>query len=135
MKTILWATLTANGNYAQSTPDHPPQREALEDFASYAKKAGNFIVGRRTFEGSQAESNRKVDDVDKAFAGVDIVIVSRRDLKIPGVTRVATPKEALTFLKQKGAMKPRFCREAKAYIMRSWRKISWTSSSSISRRR
>jgi hypothetical protein len=29
MKTILWAALTANGNYAQSSPEHPPKKEAL----------------------------------------------------------------------------------------------------------
>lgn len=27
MKTILWATLTANGNYAQSTPENPPKKK------------------------------------------------------------------------------------------------------------
>jgi hypothetical protein len=32
MKTILWAALTANGNYAQSSPEHPPKKEALDDF-------------------------------------------------------------------------------------------------------
>ena len=26
MKTTLWATLTANGNYAQSSPDNPPKK-------------------------------------------------------------------------------------------------------------
>ena len=29
-----------------------PKREALDDFESQAKRAGNFIVGRRTFEAS-----------------------------------------------------------------------------------
>ena len=48
MKTILWATLTANGNYAQSGPENPPKKEALEDFTAHAKAAG---IGRRSFEG------------------------------------------------------------------------------------
>ncbi|MBP1082398.1 MULTISPECIES: hypothetical protein [Bacillus] len=55
MKTILWATLTANGNYAQSSPENPPKKEVLDDFATQAKAVGNFIVGRRTFEGVQVE--------------------------------------------------------------------------------
>lgn len=54
MKTILWATLTGNGNYAQSSPENPPKKEALGDFAAHAQAAGNFIVGRRTFEGMLA---------------------------------------------------------------------------------
>ena len=51
MKTILWATLSANGNYAQSSPENPPKKEAFDDFVKQARAAGNLIVGRRTFEG------------------------------------------------------------------------------------
>jgi dihydrofolate reductase len=96
MKTILWAALTANGNYAQSSPEHPPKKEALDDFASHVRKTGNFIVGRRTFEGFNANG------AGNAFAGIDIVVVSRNSLEIPGVRSVATPKEALGYLEQRG---------------------------------
>lgn len=96
MKTILWAALTANGNYAQSSPEHPPKKEALDDFGAYAGKTGNFIVGRRTFEGFQASG------ANAAFAGTDIVVVSEKNLDIPGATRVGTPREALNYLEQKG---------------------------------
>jgi dihydrofolate reductase len=95
MKTILWATLTANGNYAQSTPEHPPRGEALADFAAQARAAGNFVVGRRTFEGFNAGGGN-------GLAGIDIVVVSSGELNIPGVTRAASPQEALAYLARQG---------------------------------
>ncbi|GHO80556.1 hypothetical protein KSD_83270 [Ktedonobacter sp. SOSP1-85] len=95
MKTILWATLTANGNYAQSSPEHPPKMEALGDFAAQAKAAGNFIVGRRTFEGMQASGGG-------AFGEIDIVVISKSVKDIPGVKVVASPQEALGYLQGKG---------------------------------
>jgi len=39
MKTVLGAALTANGNYGQSRPEHPPRKEALDDFASHVTGA------------------------------------------------------------------------------------------------
>jgi dihydrofolate reductase len=95
MKTILWATLTANGNYAQSSPEHPPKMEALGDFAAQARATGNFIVGRRTFEGMQASGGNP-------FGEVDIVVVSQSVKDIPGVKVVETPQEALDYLQRKG---------------------------------
>lgn len=96
MKTILWATLTANGNYAQSGPENPPKKEALQDFAAHAKAAGNFIVGRRTFEGMRGNGG------PGPFGEVDIVIVSKNASDIPGATVVKSPEEALNHLRQKG---------------------------------
>lgn len=96
MKTILWATLTANGNYAQSTTENPPKKAALDDFVSQARAAGNFIVDRRTFEGMVGNGGGGL------FAGIDIVVVSRNASAIPGVTVVRSPEEALNYLRQKG---------------------------------
>jgi Dihydrofolate reductase len=96
MRTILWATLTANGNYAQSGPDNPPKKEALEDFATHAKAAGNFIVGRRTFEGMRGNGG------PGPFGEIDIVVVSKNASEIPGVTVVGSPQEALDYLQHKG---------------------------------
>ena len=76
MKTILWAALTANGNYAQSGPDHPPKPQALADFAAQATAVGNFIVGRRTFEAFQAGGGGNTGG-GGPFAALDIVVVSR----------------------------------------------------------
>jgi dihydrofolate reductase len=98
MKTILWATLTANGNYAQSSPENPPKKEAFDDFATNAKAAGNFIVGRRTFEGML--TNGGVGG--GPFAEIDIVLVSKNAAEIPGVTVAKSPQEALNYLQQKG---------------------------------
>lgn len=95
MKTILWAALTANGNYAQSSPEHPPKMEALADFAAQAKIAGNFIVGRRTFEGMPAIGGGARGDVD-------IVVLSRSAKDLPCVTCMTTPQAALTYLQSKG---------------------------------
>lgn len=96
MKTILWATLTANGNYAQSGPENPPKKEALDDFFAHAKSAGNFIVGRRTFEGMRGNGG------PGPFADIDIVVVSKSAATIPGVKVARSPEEALDYLKEKG---------------------------------
>lgn len=99
MHTTLWATLSANGNYARSTPDHPPRPEALADFAVHVRETGNFIVGRRTFEEFQAQPSR---GGAQPFAGIDIVVVSSQPLEAPGVTRVTSPADALAHLARKG---------------------------------
>ncbi|XEC93513.1 dihydrofolate reductase family protein [Paenibacillus tarimensis] len=98
MKTILWATLTANGNYAQSSPENPPKKEALDDFATHAKTAGNFIVGRRTFEAMIENGSANGRD----FADLDIVVVSKNVAEITGATVARSPQEALNYLQQKG---------------------------------
>jgi dihydrofolate reductase len=95
MKTILWATLSANGNYAQSSPENPPKKEALGDFANHAKAAGNFIVGRRTFEGMRASGGG-------GFADIDIIVVSNSVRDIPGIKFVKSPQEAINYLQEKG---------------------------------
>lgn len=97
MKTVLWATLTANGNYAQSGPENPPKKEALNDFAAQAKAAGNFIVGRRTFEAMRGNGGG-----GGPFGDIDIVVVSRNASDMPGVTVARTPREALDYLQGKG---------------------------------
>ncbi|RIX59509.1 dihydrofolate reductase [Paenibacillus nanensis] len=105
MKTILWATLTANGNYAQSGPDNPPKKEALDDFTAQANAAGNLIVGRRTFEGMQDPSRISAEEQANAggpFTGLDIVVLSKSAQAIPGVTVARSPQEALDFLRKKG---------------------------------
>jgi riboflavin biosynthesis pyrimidine reductase len=102
MKTIVWATLTANGNYARASAAHPPNREALEDFAAHARHVGNFIVGRRTFEAFQSDASRKVNDAEQVFASVEIVVVSAHTPDLPGIARAATPADALMHLDQRG---------------------------------
>jgi dihydrofolate reductase len=102
MRTVVWATLTANGNYARASAAHPPTQQALEDFAAQAKRAGNFIVGRRTFEGFQSDSSRRAAGADNTFAGTDIVLVSGARLEAPGVVSTSSPADALAHLERKG---------------------------------
>ncbi|MBB6669535.1 dihydrofolate reductase family protein [Cohnella nanjingensis] len=103
MKTILWATLTANGNYAQSGHDNPPKKEALGDFAAHAKATGNFIVGRRTFENMRnASPAPERDAAGSPFGDLDIVVLSKRLREMPGVHVAASPREALDYLSRKG---------------------------------
>jgi dihydrofolate reductase len=96
MKVILWATLSANGNYSRATPENPPRPQALQDFEKHAKAVGNFIVGRTTFESFAARGP------NPAFASMDIVVVSRQPLTIPGVLTAQSPREALELLQQRG---------------------------------
>jgi hypothetical protein len=96
MRTVLWATLSANGNYAQSKPDNPPLPEALRDFAEHAKACGNFVVGRKTFEGFMAQGP------NPAFAGLDIIVVSKQPLSVPGITWAPAPRVALEHLRERG---------------------------------
>ena len=93
MKVILWATLTANGNYARSDAQHIPKQEALADFGMQIQKTKCFIVGRTTFEGFQA-SGAKPDP------SIRIVVVSSQQLEIPGVTIVPSPEEAIRLLEE-----------------------------------
>jgi len=104
MKTILWATLTANGNYARSSAAHPPKPEATADFAAHALEHGNFIVGRRTFEAFAAQPGRAGAD-DRVgpnpFASTTIVVVSTT-IAVPNVLRAATPEAALAAVRERG---------------------------------
>jgi dihydrofolate reductase len=102
MHTIVWAALTANGNYAKGDPPHPPRTEALRDFARHAQRAGNCIVGRRTFERFRAEAQQRPEDSQQAFAHVRTVVVSKGAAELPGATRVDNPAAALAALNRLG---------------------------------
>jgi dihydrofolate reductase len=95
MKVILWATVTANGNYARSDEMHPPFQAAQADFGAHAGEAGCFIVGRSTFESFQA-SGAQVDP------DMQIVVLTSHELNIPGVMTAASPQQAIELLESKG---------------------------------
>lgn len=101
MKTILWATLTANGNYARSSPAHPPRPEALADFAAQVGAVGNFVVARQTFEEFQSQPSRSAEGAGAVFAQADIVVVSR-SWEMPGPTVARSPQAALAHLRERG---------------------------------
>lgn len=96
MKVTLWATLSANGNYARGTPENPPRAEALADFRQQAMAHGNFIVGRRTFEGFATRGP------NPAFRELDVVVVSTRGTPIDGVLDATSPRAALALLAARG---------------------------------
>ncbi|MEK5393412.1 hypothetical protein NSQ59_24190 [Margalitia sp. FSL K6-0131] len=96
MKTILWAAMTANGNYAQ----HTPKKEALDDFFTQSKAVGNFISGRRSF--------KRVQNPTQVFGDIDIVVLSKSVKEIPGVKVGESPQEALNYLQEKGLKQPFF---------------------------
>jgi dihydrofolate reductase len=99
MKTILWATLNASGSYARASADQPPRPEALADFGARAIAAGNFVVGRRTFDAFQAQPAR---GGDRPFATTDIVVVTSQPVGAPGATAVTSPRAALAHLATRG---------------------------------
>jgi dihydrofolate reductase len=96
VKVTLWATLSANGNYARGTPENPPRPEALADFRQHALAHGNFIVGRKTFEGFAARGP------NPDFRDLDIVVVSRSGSAIEGVLGATSPSAALGLLTGRG---------------------------------
>ena len=107
MQTTLWATLTANGNYARGTAEHPPKPEALADFGRESQAHGCFIVGRRTFEEFRQQAARRPPGAtdgsggENPMAGVTIVVLSR-SLVVPGLPIAETPQHALALLAERG---------------------------------
>jgi len=53
MKTILWGTLVANGNFAQISEDKPAHQAAFGDFAARAQATGNLLSGGKYLRGLQ----------------------------------------------------------------------------------
>ncbi|WP_394828061.1 dihydrofolate reductase family protein [Pendulispora albinea] len=102
MKTILWATLTANGNYARSSQRHPPRPEATADFAVHARQYGNFIVGRQTFLEFQENASRRPQSA--SLDGIDITVVSSSLTLPPGAPAqtAADPRAALALVRARG---------------------------------
>jgi dihydrofolate reductase len=92
MKTILYAGVTANGNYGDSDAGQMPKQEELNDLFNHAKEAGNIVMGRRTYE---------IFGGDDIFAGLDVVVVSGTAL-FEGVKTVASLQEMLAYLNEKG---------------------------------
>ncbi len=100
MKTILWATLTANGNYQRNDPELPPRPEALADFATHVATTKSFIVGRKTFEHFAAQRPAGRAGGGGGPADATIVVVTRR--ASPGVLAASSPREALTLVRERG---------------------------------
>ncbi|MGS2763836.1 dihydrofolate reductase family protein [Sinomicrobium sp. M5D2P9] len=92
MKTILYAGLTANGNYGSSDSGQMPKQEELDDLFSHAMEAGNIVLGRRSYEIFGEEVNQN---------GLDVVVVSTSKM-FEGIKTVGSPQEMLDYLNKKG---------------------------------
>lgn len=91
MKTILYAGVTANGNYGDSDSGQMPKQEELNDLFYHAKEAGNIVMGRRTYE---------IFGADDTFAGLDVVVVSKT-ASFEGVKTVTSLQAMLDYLQGK----------------------------------
>lgn len=92
MNVILYAALTANGNYGDSDTGQMPKEEQLNDLFSHATEAGNIVMGRKTYE---------IHGGDNAFGDLDVVVVSKT-ATFDGVKTVASTQELLDYLSSKG---------------------------------
>ena|SRR5579862_4439865 len=94
MKTILWAAITANGNYMHGDSDYRWKKEVFEDFDACALDAGNCIIGRKTYEEYAGSGG--------SLGALKVVVVSRSASNIAGVTCAGSPSEALSLLEANG---------------------------------
>ncbi len=104
MKTILYLAMTANGMIARDNDatDWVSPTE-WKSFSSMIQKAGNMIIGRRTYE--VMVRNKEFSNLRK----VKVVVVSQT-LKTNGkMTAVKSPPEALSFLRQEGFSQALVC--------------------------
>jgi dihydrofolate reductase len=95
MKTRLYASLSANGRFTRPNTDHEIPPDVLADFLGHVRAAGNVIIGRQTFESMLAQGG------GAAFAGTDVVVLSRRAGQLPGVHVAGTPEAALRHLEDR----------------------------------
>ncbi|MGO9412513.1 MAG: dihydrofolate reductase family protein [Spirochaetia bacterium] len=96
MKTVLYMSLNASGQIAQPDEKHPILREILGDFFQHVLKAGNVVVGRRTYELMTRQAS------EGGAAEIETVVVSHSSFEGKAVEAVSTPQEALRYLAQKG---------------------------------
>lgn len=92
MKTIIYAGLTANGNYGDTDSGQMPKQEEMDNLFMHAKESGNIVMGRRTYE---------IFGADGAFVDLDVVVVSKSKT-FDGVKSVTSPQDMLAYLNDKG---------------------------------
>jgi dihydrofolate reductase len=96
MRTVLYVTVSANGLVTQADETHPVPPEILRDFAQQVQRAGNVVVGRRTFELMAAQG------ASGAMAGIATVVVTGSGLKVDGIETAVSSQEALELLERRG---------------------------------
>jgi dihydrofolate reductase len=99
MKVTLIANISANGKVllAENSSYQAPQAAIIE-FMSIATKAGNYVMGRKTFEMLEGE----FVNIKAAFQGIELVILSEGGSISKEFKVVAHPNEAIKHLSEKG---------------------------------
>ena len=99
MNVILYMAMTANGYIATEQEDAPWSQEIWDAYYDFISKKGNIIVGRRTYEMMEATGNEF-----QKLGNPTVIIVSRwlKEQDNHNTTIVASPREALEALEQKG---------------------------------
>jgi dihydrofolate reductase len=94
MKVILYMAMSVNGMIAKSddSTDFVSPSE-WKNFISVARKCGNIVIGRRTYE------IMKKDELKK-LGKIKVIVVSSTDQ--PGVTVAKTPRDAVSIAKKFG---------------------------------
>ncbi len=96
MKVVLYMAMTANGMIATEDDNTPWLKAEWKSFEAAQKKAGNYIMGRRTFDVSLTANCFP-------YHGLNIVMTKQKiDNKWgDNVVFVKTPQEAINVLKNK----------------------------------
>ncbi|NSL86186.1 hypothetical protein ECE50_005065 [Chitinophaga sp. Mgbs1] len=99
MKIALIANISANGKVllSENTSYQAPQ-EAVALFTEVATRAGNLVIGKKTFDMLQ----RVLTDVSSAFPGIELVLISSAGIATDEYKVVASPEEAIRYLTEKG---------------------------------
>ena len=100
MKVALIANISANGKVllSENTSYQAPQ-EAMELFMRVAARAGNLVLGRKTFEMLQ----RVLHDTKNAFPGIELVLIAGSAIPNNDHTIVKSMEEAISYLTEKGS--------------------------------
>jgi dihydrofolate reductase len=98
MKTILYLGETINGYMARTNGDAPWSRELFATYYSNVKKAGNLIVGKKTYEIIEKEGEIK----KCGYPFTVIVTKTRKPISNINIATVNSPLAAIKILKSKG---------------------------------
>lgn len=96
MRTTLYLSLAANGCFSSAAGQHALPDVIFADLRQLATRTGILVIGRKTHE----QLLKTIGD--QAFVGVQLVVVARFRPEDDSVPSVASPREAIDFLAQRG---------------------------------
>ncbi|WP_028980820.1 dihydrofolate reductase family protein [Sporocytophaga myxococcoides] len=98
MNVKLFASVSVNGKVLLAeNPNHQVPQEILGEFMQMVNKAGNLILGRKTFD-----IMAKYPAAIQALSGVDMVILSEHKTDGENYKVASSPEKAIEYFKQKG---------------------------------